>query len=140
MTAIASPPSPDEPVPVTASEDPARRRSRLRLAALMIVAGVMHFVAPKPFDQIIPRRLGHPRFWVYASGVVELLAGGLLLDRRTARVGGVVTTATIVAVYPANIKAAVDAGPPVNPVAALTWLRLPFQVPLFTWALGHARG
>ena len=47
-------------------------------------------------------------------------------------------TATIVAVYPANIKAAVDAGPPVNPVAALTWLRLPFQVPLFTWALGHA--
>jgi len=140
MTAIASPPSPDEPVPVTASEDPARRRSRLRLGALMLVAGVMHFVAPKPFDQIIPRRLGHPRFWVYASGVVELLAGGLLLDRRTARVGGVVTTATIVAVYPANIKAAVDAGPPVNPVAALTWLRLPFQVPLFTWALGHARG
>jgi uncharacterized membrane protein len=140
MTAIASPAPPDEPTPVDATEDPARRRSRLRLAALMIVAGVMHFVAPKPFDQIVPRRLGRPRFWVYASGVVELVAGGLLLDRRTARAGGVVATATIVAVYPANIKAAVDAGPPVNRVAALTWLRLPFQFPLFTWALGHARG
>jgi uncharacterized membrane protein len=140
MTAIASPAPPDEPPPVGSTEDPARRRSRLRLAALMIVAGVMHFVAPKPFDQIVPRRLGHPRFWVYASGIVELVAGGLLLDRRTARAGGAVATATIVAVYPANIKAAVDAGPPVNRVAVITWLRLPFQVPLFTWALGHARG
>lgn len=140
MTATTSAPLPDDPTPAEASEDPARRRSRLRLAALMIVAGVMHFVAPKPFDQIVPRRLGRPRFWVYASGVVEIVAGGLLLDRRTARAGGAVATATIVAVYPANIKAAVDAGPPVNPVAALTWLRLPFQVPLFTWALGHAKG
>lgn len=140
MTAIASPAPPDEPTPVETTEDPGRRRSRQRLAALMIVAGVMHFVAPKPFDQIVPQRLGRPRFWVYASGVVELVAGGLLLDRRTARAGGAVATATIVAVYPANIKAAVDAGPPVNAVAALTWLRLPFQVPLFTWALGHARG
>ena len=78
-----------------------------------------------------------PRFWVYASGVVELVAGERL-DRRTARAGGAVATAAVVAVYPANIKAAVDSGSAVNPVAALTWLRLPFQFPLFAWALGHA--
>jgi uncharacterized membrane protein len=140
MTATATTPQPDYPMPVEVTEDPARRRSRLRLGALMIVAGVMHFVAPKPFAQIVPRALGRPRFWVYVSGIVEIAVGGLLLDRRTARIGGVAATATIVAVYPANIKAAVDAGAPTNPVAALTWLRLPFQFPLIAWALRHARG
>ena len=137
MTATASAPLPDDPTLTEATEDPERRRSRLRLAALMLVAGVMHFVAPKPFDQIVPRRLGRPRFWVYASGVVEIVAGGLV-DRRTARWarGG---DGHDRAVYPANIKAAVD-GPAGQRRRRATWLRLPFQFPLFAWALGHAKG
>ncbi len=129
----------DEAIATALAESPAHRRSRLGLAALMIGAGVLHFVVPKAFDQIIPRPLGRPRFWTIASGIVEIACGALLASRSTERVGGVAAAATIVAVYPANIKAALDAGPPTNPVAAFTWLRLPMQLPLFRWAVRHAQ-
>ncbi len=44
------------------------------------------------------------------------------------------------AVYPATIPMAVDAGPPTDARAALAWLRLPMQFPMIAWAVGHARG
>ena len=85
---------------------------------------------PKPFMRIVPPILGHARFWTYASGVAELLSGGLLLAGRTRHLGGWAAAATIVAVYPANIWMAIDAGKPDNPAAIGAWVRLPFQVPL----------
>ena len=69
------------------AEAPEHRRSRLGLAALMLGAGALHFVVPRMFDEIIPRPLGRPRFWTYASGVVEVTCGALLLTRRTERPG-----------------------------------------------------
>ncbi len=141
MTDTDSPPAPAHGIDLGAglAEASEHRRSRLGLAALMIGAGALHFVVPRMFDEIIPRPLGRPRFWTYASGVVEIVCGGLLLDRRTERIGGAASAVAIVAVYPANIKAALDQGPPTNPTAAFTWLRLPMQFPLFRWALRHAQ-
>ncbi len=138
---LSSPTDPTDPADLAMglAESPERRRSRLGLAALMIGAGTLHFVVPRMFDEIIPRPLGRPRLWTYASGVVEIVCGGLLLDRRTERLGGAAAAVTIVAVYPANIKAALDQGAPTNPTAALTWLRLPMQFPLLRWALRHAQ-
>ncbi len=107
---------------------------------MMIVMGALHFVVPGRFAEIVPRALGRPRFWVYVSGLAELASGALLLDRRTARVGGVAATATIVAVYPANIQMALDAGAPTDATAIGAWLRLPMQFPMIAWALTHARG
>ena len=38
--------------------------------------GVVHFVAPKPFDTIIPEELpGSARFYTFASGVAEAAVG-----------------------------------------------------------------
>ena len=116
-----------------------RPRSRYALAALLLVMGVLHFVLPKPFMRIVPPMLGAPRFWTYASGVAELVSGGLLLSSRTRNLGGWAAAATIVAVYPANIWMAVDAGAPDDAEAIAAWVRLPFQVPLVVWALRIAR-
>ncbi len=116
-----------------------RPTSRYALAALLLVMGVLHFVMPKPFMRIVPPILGHARFWTYASGVAELLSGGLLLAGRTRHLGGWAAAATIVAVYPANVWMAIDAGKPDNPAAIGAWVRLPFQVPLVAWALKIAR-
>ena len=135
-TAVATEPPAPEP---SAVEDPATRRSRLRLGAMMTSMGVLHFVVPKPFMRIVPHRLGRPRFWTYASGVAELVSGILLLNPRTSKAGGAAATATIVAVYPANIQMAVDAGAPRNLLSLGAWLRLPLQVPMIAWALRHAR-
>jgi len=118
---------------------PDRPRSRYALAGLLLVMGMLHFVVPKPFMRIVPPVLGHARFWTYASGVAELISGGLLLSTRTKNLGGWAAAATIVAVYPANIWMAVDEGRPDNPKAIGAWVRLPFQLPLVALAVRIAR-
>ena len=94
---------------------------------------------PTPFIRIVPHWLGRPRFWTYASGVAELGSGVLLLNRRTSKAGGAAAAATIVAVYPANIQMAVDAGAPRTLYSLGAWLRIPLQLPMIAWALRHAR-
>ncbi len=106
-------------------------------------AGIAHFVVPGAYARIVPRVLGHPRFLVYASGVAEMGAGLLLALPRTRRLGGWMAAVLLVAVFPANVQAAMDGGvlgrgqAPDSEVAA--WLRLPLQVPLVWWALREAR-
>jgi len=108
---------------------------------MLLASSVGHFVIPKPFMKIVPRFLGHPRFWVYASGLVEATAGALMLssDLATRRRGGMLAAATLVGVYPANIQMAVDAGRPRSIRSWASRLRLPLQVPLVVTAVRIAR-
>ena len=103
----------------------------------MVVAGTAHFVVPVFYDRMIPRLLGPPRPWVYASGVAEVAGGVLLASARTRRVGAWWVAALLVLVFPGNVKMALDggvdgSGPLAGPTAA--WFRLPLQVPLVWWA------
>lgn len=125
----------DEP-----GESTRTRRSRRVLSALLLVMGVLHFVVPSRFDALIPGFLGSPRPWVLGSGVAELATGGLLASHRTRRIGGWVAALTFVAVFPGNIKMAIDAGNPMaSPSAFAVWLRLPLQIPLVLWARSLTR-
>lgn len=123
-------------------------RHRLRagspylLAAVLATGGAAHFVVPASYDAIIPEFLPMPRALTYASGVAELGCAALLVAPRTRRVGAWASAALLVAVFPANVQMALDAGAPtaaswVRP--ALTWVRLPLQVPLVAWAVSLAR-
>ncbi|GAC1517612.1 MAG: membrane protein [Acidimicrobiales bacterium] len=129
MTATASAPP----------ETSGARTSRLALGGALLFMGTLHFLVPGPFTRLIPGWLGDRRRWVYASGLWELVSAGLLLNRRTAKGGGYAAAATIVAVYPGNIKMAFDAGAPTSLGGALAWGRLPLQVPLFAWAWQQTR-
>lgn len=115
------------------------RTSRVVLGGALLFMGTLHFLVPGPFTRLIPGWLGDKRRWVYASGLWELVSATLLLNRRTAKVGGYAAAATIVAVYPGNIKMAFDAGAPTSLSGALAWGRLPLQVPLFAWAWQQTR-
>jgi uncharacterized membrane protein len=125
---------------------PPRDANATAVAAILLSAGVAHFVAPKFFDVLIPSWMpGSPRTTTYASGVAELVSGALVLHPRTRRLGGWCALATFAGVYPANIQAALDGGiadapPPLNSAAA-AWLRLPFQLPLFwmSWKVAQRR-
>jgi uncharacterized membrane protein len=121
--------------------DPVLDRSRLRFAAMMVVVGVAHFVAPRFFERIVPRWFPWPREAVVVSGVAEVASGVLLAVPATRRLGGLLATATIVAVYPANIKMAVDAsrGEDVGVPAWAAWLRLPMQIPMIRRAWSFTR-
>lgn len=108
--------------------------SRLSLALSLIGAGIMHFVAPKFYEPLIPEQLGNARAWVYGTGLAEMAAGGLTAMRRTARFGALASLAVFVLVYPGNLKMALDAGRPHDPESWAAWIRLPLQFPLFWWA------
>jgi uncharacterized membrane protein len=122
--------------------DPALDRSRLRFAAGLVGMGVLHFVLPKPFERIIPRWFPWRREAVLWSGVAEVASGALLAVPRTRRAGGALATATILAVYPANVQMAIDASrgdPQVKMPAWIAWARLPMQVPMLLKAWSFTR-
>jgi uncharacterized membrane protein len=111
-----------------------------RLAALLLGVGTLHFVAPKPFDGIIPVELpGSPRFYTYASGVAELSIGAALLARSTRRLAALAAAALFVAVFPGNVNMCrLWWGKP-WPMRIIALARLPLQIPMVTTALKVAR-
>ncbi|WP_406208210.1 hypothetical protein OH807_36380 [Kitasatospora sp. NBC_01560] len=116
---------------------PARSvRSARLLSGLLIGAGVAHFVAPRPFDAIVPRRLpGRPRAWTYGSGVVELAVGAAVAAPRTRALGALAAAGLFTAVFPANVKMAHDWRHRPSPWRQVAAARLPVQLPLVLWAL-----
>jgi uncharacterized membrane protein len=116
---------------------------RLGLAALLAGSAGVHFVAPDGYRRIVPRFLGHEAELVALSGAAEVVCAALLLLPRTRRLGGWLSAALLVAVFPANLQMAIDGGAagapfPLN-TALGAWLRLPLQVPLVMAALAIAR-
>jgi uncharacterized membrane protein len=122
------------------------RRARLALAAFMTGAGVTHFVAPGIYEKTVPRWAGDARRVVLLSGAAELACGALLANRRTAGLGGRLTAALLLAVFPANVQMWLDAGTehqaaemPADRFRTIALARLPLQVPLVIWAARVAR-
>ena len=112
------------------------------LAALFIVSGTLHFVRTDFYLRLMPPYLPAHRELVYLSGVIEFGLGVLLLVPRYTRLAAWGLIATLIAVFPANLHAAMTAG---TPEAALPgeplwqWLRLPVQAVFIAWAYWFTR-
>ena len=118
----------------------ARAPEALALAGLLVVTGVTHFARPKPFDRIMPRSLpGEPRTWTYLSGAAELAVAAAVGHPRTRRLGGWAAAGLFAAVFPANVRMAIDWRHAPLPRRAIAYGRLPLQVPLILWGLRVAR-
>jgi uncharacterized membrane protein len=111
-----------------------------RIAALLLGVGTLHFVAPKPFDGIIPVELpGSPRFYTYASGVAEVGIGAALLVPRLRRSAALAAAALFVAVFPGNVNMCRLWWDKPWPMRLVALARLPLQIPMVTAALKLAR-
>jgi len=111
-------------------------RAPLSLAALLGVAGVMHFRKPQFFDPLVPEQLpGDARTWTYLSGAAELACAAAVAVPATRRAGGLAAAALFTAVFPGNVKVAWDWRARPAPERAVAYGRLPLQVPLVLWAL-----
>ena len=116
------------------------KRDALSLAGFLAAMGTLHFLAPKPFDSIVPRALpGSPRAWTYLSGAAELAVAAAVAHPRTRRAGALAAAALFVGVFPANVKMAVDWRHASPAKRAIAYGRLPLQVPLVLWARRVAR-
>ena len=110
------------------------------LAVFLATAGVTHFLAPKQYDAIVPRSLpGSPRTYTYVSGVAELGVAVTVANPRTRRLGGLAAAVLFAAVFPANVKMAVDWRRKPLPMRLVALARLPLQLPLVVWALRASR-
>ncbi|MFC5142264.1 hypothetical protein ACFPK1_28840 [Actinomycetospora rhizophila] len=106
------------------------------LAGGLLTMGVLHGVAPAPFDTIVPPWLPGPaRSWTYASGVAELAVGAAVAAPRTRRLGALAAAALFVAVFPANVQMAWDWRRRSWPWRAVAFGRLPLQLPMIAHAL-----
>jgi uncharacterized membrane protein len=96
---------------------------------------VNHFRSPLTYLQMMPAFLPWHQLLVQVSGAVEILGGLGLLFARTRLATGLTLIALLIAVFPANIHAAVHgmivSGRPVP--SWLLWARLPFQAALIWW-------
>jgi len=108
---------------------------------LFVAAGVLHFVKPRAYEAIVPDWLPARRALVFASGVAEIASGAALLHPRTRRLGGALSVATLLAVFPANLHMALNADRyrmvPGGRAALIA--RLPLQLALIAWARAAAR-
>ncbi|HEX5254567.1 MAG TPA: hypothetical protein VFW69_11950 [Mycobacterium sp.] len=107
-----------------------------RVAAMLLGIGTLHFVAPKPFDSIIPAELpGSPRLYTYGSGVAELTIGALLVPQRTRRSAALAAVTLFIGVFPGNVNMVrLWWGKP-WPMRIVALARLPLQIPMITTAL-----
>ncbi|HEX2177973.1 MAG TPA: hypothetical protein VHL54_00415 [Actinomycetota bacterium] len=118
---------------------PLRRLSLAGLVLLMVGSGAAHLRKPEIYLPIVPKVLGHAEFFVFWSGIVEIVAGALLLAPRTRRWGALLTAVLLIAVFPANVQMALDGPRPGGGWFAgsqlMLWLRLLLQPVLIWWAL-----
>jgi uncharacterized membrane protein len=115
---------------------------RVLLAHMFVAIGVLHFVRPRFFEQIVPPYLPRPLALVYISGYFEILGGCCIMIPAVRRAAGWGLIALLIAVFPANLHMALNdvhvdgkATPPI-----LLWTRLPFQAVFIVWVWWCARG
>jgi uncharacterized membrane protein len=122
--------------PPPAVQQTANPRRAQIMGAGLLGMGTLHFLAPKPFDGIIPEELpGSARFYTYASGIAELGVGGLLLAPKTRKLGALAAVALFVSVFPGNVNMVRlwKDKPLIMRLGAIA--RLPLQIPMITEAL-----
>jgi uncharacterized membrane protein len=99
------------------------------LSVMILFTASAHFTALKEdLIKMVPKLLPYPRQIVFVTGILEVLGAiGLLIPQvRTA--AGICLAILFVAMFPANIKAAIKKVPLRGRPATPLWLRLPMQV------------
>lgn len=110
---------------------------RWTLVVLYGAAGVAHLVAPDAFLPITPDWVPEPRLVILATGLCEIAGSIGLMTRSFQRAAGLMFALYAIAVFPANLKHAVEGI--VVPVLPDSWWyhgpRLAAQPVLVWWAL-----
>tara|TARA_B100000579_G_scaffold331725_1_gene281946 strand:+ start:3126 stop:3593 length:468 start_codon:yes stop_codon:yes gene_type:complete len=113
----------------------------LVMSFMYIFVGVKHFTDPQYFVNITPPQIQHKIHVVYFTGVLEILGGLLILNKKTRMIGAYILIFLLIMVFPANIYLYVSETPQqllgISKTDAL--LRLPFQAPLIAVAYWHSK-
>ena len=113
----------------------------LVMSFLYIFIGAKHFTEPQYFVNITPPQVQHKLFAVYFTGVLEILGGLLILNKKTRMIGAYTLIFLLIVVFPANIYLYLSEITQqllgISKTQALT--RMPFQAPLILLAYWHSK-
>ncbi len=108
--------------------------SQRLLSVAFITTGVLHFLRPGYFEEIVPDYLPAHHEVVLISGAAEIAGGVGVAVGRTRALAGIWLVALLVLVFPANLNMAVHSERFQSIAPALLWGRLPLQGVLIWWA------
>lgn len=106
---------------------------RYLLAVFFIYAGIQHFVKPEFFEPFVPYFLPYKSFFVYGSGVLEVLFGMLLIISKFARIGATGILLLLILFLPVHILDVFAESPAIGSAKAAN-IRLIMQFVLIAWA------
>tara|TARA_B100000401_G_C52225558_1_gene448077 strand:+ start:97 stop:489 length:393 start_codon:yes stop_codon:yes gene_type:complete len=70
----------------------------------LVNIGIQHFRDPEWFEPIVPSVLGNPKFWVYLSGVFEIIFGIMILIEPLRKYGSLGISLMLIVLYWANLN------------------------------------
>ena len=106
-----------------------RDASRGGLVIMFLFTGASHFTSMKyDFAAMIPSPLPNGLWVIYLSGVLEIAGAIGLLIPRTRKVAGICLVLLLVALFPANVNAALNEIPLRGEAPTPLWLRAPMQL------------
>jgi uncharacterized membrane protein len=112
------------------------------MAGFYTFAGFNHLINPDFYLAMMPPGLPEPALLNVISGLAEIVLGVFLLEARTRTLAAWGIIALLVAVFPANLHAAMENIGPEGPgsgAGMLNWVRLPFQAVFILWAYWYTR-
>lgn len=104
------------------------------MAAMYILAGIMHFIKPKAYLRIMPRYLPNHKLLVSLSGVAEILLGiGLCFEvTKVMSIYGIITMLAVFLLVHFYMLTGKKAGAGIPQWILI--LRIPLQFGLMYWA------
>ena len=120
---------------MTALDGDTRWAGRFGLALVFAFTALGHFVKTDAMTEMLPPSIQGRRALILASGILELLLAMLLLALPKSRFLGLSIIGFLIAIFPANVYAAVRRIPFGGHSAGPTYLliRAPVQLLLIVW-------
>jgi len=113
---------------------PLSRNAKVVVGAFL-ASGTVHLVRPEVYEPLMPSWVPAHREVILASGAAEIAGALGMLFPPTRRLAGLASAALLLAVYPGNLKMAVDASRTRNtPFKVAAYGRLPLQLPMIRGA------
>ena len=112
-----------------------RDAGRAGLAIMFLFTAAAHFTDTKhDLMAMIPDHLPRSLWLIYLTGVLEIAGAIGLLVPRFQRIAGICLVTLLVAMFPANVNAALNEIPLRGEPPTELWLRVPIQI-LFIWTI-----
>ena len=113
--------------------------SQRLLSVAFITTGILHFLRPDAYEEIVPDAFPSKHEIVLISGAAEIAGGIGVAFERTRAAAGIWLAVLLVVVFPANVNMAVNSERFASIAPALLWARLPLQFLLIWWAIRATR-